>query len=198
MLTYQKTHKSTSDTEMYLTNRNKRFTHHSKRAISAKLYEWQYLVLCCSNNSVRSGRVGFVVGPDVSEDFQRFRSPLADLWFASKNIQKYVNFKGIDRDLFVEKYKEGLTARKILTDCGYNPEIFGDRRVQGISHHIREQYEETGGVFTEGHTGCSKIRKPSAKLSENEELKQLRQEVDYLKQEIEFLKKISSIRTTRK
>ena len=102
------------------------------------------------------------------------------------------------KELFVEKYKEGLTARKILTDCGYNPEIFGDRRVQGISHHIREQYEETGGVFTEGHTGCSKIRKPSAKLSENEELKQLRQEVDYLKQEIEFLKKISSIRTTRK
>lgn len=102
------------------------------------------------------------------------------------------------KELFAAKYKEGLTARNILTDCGYNTEIFGDRRVQGISHHIRKQYEETGGIFTEGHTSCRKPRIPPAQLSEKEELKQLRQEVDYLKQEIEFLKKISSIRTTRK
>ena len=102
------------------------------------------------------------------------------------------------KELFIEKYKAGLSARKILSDHGYNPEMFGDRRIWGISHHIREQYEEAGGVFTEGRTGYRKPGKPSAQLSEKEELKQLHQEVDYLKQEIEFLKKIFSIRTMRK
>ena len=118
--------------------------------------------------------------------------------YTYKVTEYTITFTKEFKELFVQKYSAGLTARKILTDCGYNPEIFGDRRIQGISHHIREQYEETGGVFTQGHSGYRKPRKTSVQLSEKEELKQLRQEVDYLKQEIEFLKKISSIRTTRK
>lgn len=100
--------------------------------------------------------------------------------------------------LFIEKYKEGVIPRKILTDCGYDPEILGPRRIWGIAQHLREQYEASGGVFPEGRRDYHKPLKTSAQLSEKEELKQLRQEVDYLRQEIEFLKKISSIRITRK
>lgn len=102
------------------------------------------------------------------------------------------------KKIFIEKYREGVIPRKILTDHGYDPEMLGDRRIWGIAQHLREQYEDSGGIFNEGHVGYRKHKKPSAQLSEKEELKQLRQEVDYLKQEIEFLKKISSIRTTRK
>lgn len=106
------------------------------------------------------------------------------------NVTEYtIAFTKEFKELFIEKYKAGHTARKILIDYGYNPEIFGERRIWGISYHIRKQYEETGGVFTEGHTSCRKPRKPSVQLSEKDQLKQPRQEVDYLKQEIEFLKK---------
>lgn len=105
------------------------------------------------------------------------------------------------KTIFIEKYKEGVIPRKILTDHGYDPEILGDRRIWGIAQHLREQYVQSGGDFPENYPGSRRANKPrntSAQLSDKEELKQLRQEVDYLKQEIEFLKKISSIRTTRK
>ena len=102
------------------------------------------------------------------------------------------------KELFIKKYNEGMTPRQILIECGYNPDMLGDRRIWGIAQHLKEQYTESGGSFSQGYTGCRSSKKTAEHLSEKEEIRLLWQEVDYLKQEIEFLKKISSIRTTRK
>ena len=118
--------------------------------------------------------------------------------YTKKVTEHTLSFTDEFKKIFIEKYQEGIVPRQILIDHGYNPEILGDRRIWGISQHLREQYEASGGVLSGSNTGCTKIPKNSSSVSEKEELKQLRQEVDYLKQEIEFLKKISSIRTTRK
>lgn len=100
------------------------------------------------------------------------------------------------KELFLAEYEAGNIPRQILIDHGYDPEMLGDRRIWGISQHIRKQYEKYGEV----HEGVSNTKPPggSKPLSDKDELKQLRHEVDYMKQEIEFLKKISSIRTTGK
>ena len=162
-----------------------------KNYITSGIVPRDFLIIVDKDNK-------FLLELEVFDKQGLFLYPFRILEGYKNHIEGHIIDSKEFKELFVKKYKEGLTARKILTDCGYNPEIFGDRRVQGISHHIRKQYEETGGIFTEGHTSCRKPRIPPAQLSEKEELKQLRQEVDYLKQEIEFLKKISSIRTTRK
>lgn len=118
--------------------------------------------------------------------------------FTYKVTNSTLSFTKEFKKLFIEKYSEGMTPRQILIECGYNPEMLGDRRIWGIAQHLKEQYTESGGSFSEGYTGYRTSKKSAGQLSEKEELKLLRQEVDYLKQEIEFLKKISSIRTTRK
>lgn len=114
--------------------------------------------------------------------------------FTYKATNNTLSFTKEFKELFMEKYNAGILPRQILADHGYDPELLGDRRIWGISYHLRAQYAESGGSFTE----CRKSKTSDKPLSEKDELKQLRQEVDYLKQEIEFLKKISSIRTTRK
>ena len=100
------------------------------------------------------------------------------------------------KELFLAEYKAGSIPRQILIDHGYDPEMLGNRRIWGISQHIRKQYDKYGEV----HEGVShaKPRGQEKPQSDKDELKQLRHEVDYMKQEIEFLKKISSIRNTGK
>lgn len=118
--------------------------------------------------------------------------------FTYKVTNSTISFTKEFKKIFIEKYSEGMLPRQILIEHGYDPDILGDRRIWGIAQHLKEQYSESGGNFSEGYTGGRRSKKPAGQLSEKEELKQLRQEVNYLKQEIEFLKKISSIKTTRK
>lgn len=105
------------------------------------------------------------------------------------------------KELFMAAYQAGGHPRAILENHGFDISILGERRVWGISQHIREEYNKYG-EFREGYgprNTCSQHPVSTNQVpSEKDELKQLRHEVDYLKQEIEFLKKISSIRTTRK
>lgn len=114
--------------------------------------------------------------------------------FTYKVTNNTLSFTKEFKERFITAYNAGDTPRQILADHGYDPEMLGDRRIWGISQHLRAQYAESGSGFSE-YRRAKKSDKP---LSEKDELKLLRQEVDYLKQEIEFLKKISSIRTTRK
>lgn len=116
--------------------------------------------------------------------------------FTFKVTRNTLSFTKEFKELFVAEYNDGNIPRQILIDHGYDPEMLGDRRIWGISQHIRKQYKKCGKVH-EG-TSCAKPTGQAKPLSVKDELKQLRHEVDYMKQEIEFLKKISSIRTTGK
>ena len=118
--------------------------------------------------------------------------------FTYKVTNSTLSFTKEFKELFITEYNAGVVPRQILANHGYDPEILGDRRIWGISQHLRAQYEESGGSFSGCSTGSRRAKNPDKLLSEKDELKRLRLEVDYLKQEIEFLKKISSIRTTRK
>ena len=118
--------------------------------------------------------------------------------FTFKVTNSTLSFTKEFKELFITEYNAGVIPRQILANHGYDPEILGDRRIWGISQHLRAQYEEAGGSFSGCSTVSRRAKNPDKLLSEKDELKRLRQEVDYLKQEIEFLKKISSIRTTRK
>ncbi len=107
--------------------------------------------------------------------------------FTYKVTRNFLFFTKEFKELFLAKYNAGIAPRQIMADLGYDPGMLGERRIWGISYHIRQQYEKYGEV----KDGASRVKPPgSAKpLSDEEELKQLRHEVDYMKQEIEFLKK---------
>jgi len=107
------------------------------------------------------------------------------------------------KEIFISEYNKGELPRSILENHGFDVSILGDRRIWGISQHIREEYKKYGefhdGYRTPIATSTSSDLEPDSKQSsQKDEIKQLRHEVEYLKQEIEFLKKISSIRGTQK
>ncbi len=109
---------------------------------------------------------------------------------------KYLYFTKEFKELFVAECQAGKVPKQILTDCGYDLEILGDRRIWSISRNIRMQQEKFGEIFEgRSHRKSSLIKKAQ---SEKDELDQLRHEVEYLRQENDFLKKVSSIRNTRK
>lgn len=107
-----------------------------------------------------------------------------------------LSFTRTFKEIFHEEYLAGKLPRQILEDCGYPAEILGKKRIWGISHYIKKEYE-TYGEFHEGALpkGSSGGAEP---MSAEESIRHLQHEVEYLRQEMEFLKKISSIRSTRK
>lgn len=97
------------------------------------------------------------------------------------------------KEIFYSAYQAGEIPRQILTDHGFDPAVLGDRRIWGISCHIRNEYKKYG-EFHQGSRTPNTVHSTGSVSqsvsSERDELKQLRHEVDYLKQEIEFLKAI--------
>lgn len=109
-----------------------------------------------------------------------------------------ISFTKAFKQHFMDEYNNGKVPREIITNCGYSPEVLGDRRIWGISYHVRQEYNDTNGTFQKQIDRHSNTDKYKKQLSEKDELKLLRQRIDYLEQEMEFFKKISSIKTTGK
>ena len=97
------------------------------------------------------------------------------------------------KELFYKEYLTGAVPRDILQKYGYPADVLGKKRIWGISHDIRKQFEKTG-EFRDIRASVS----PRNEASPDEKIRQLEHQVNYLTQEVEFLKKISSIRNTRK
>lgn len=119
--------------------------------------------------------------------------------YTYKVTQCQISFTTEFKELFWKHYNEGMTPRDILLSLGYDPDMLGDNRVNGIRMHIKKEFEKQGRF----HSGrkprsTSSGDKASAPANPADEVRQLRNEVEYLRQEVEFLKKISSIRTSGK
>ena len=96
------------------------------------------------------------------------------------------------KEIFYREYLSGVAPRDILQKYGYPPEVLGAKRIWGIGHSIRKQFEEHGEFYD--------IRTPvpaKVEATQEEKIRQLEHQVDYLTQEVEFLKKITSIRSTK-
>ena len=119
--------------------------------------------------------------------------------YTYKVTQCHLSFTIEFKELFWKHYNEGMTPKDILLSLGYDPDVLGENRVNGIRIHIKNEFEKQGR-FSSGR----KPRSPSASvgggdpMNPADEVRQLRGEVEYLRQEVEFLKKISSIKTSRK
>ena len=101
------------------------------------------------------------------------------------------------KELFWAEYQSGAVPRQILENYGYPADILGKKRIWGIAHVIKSQFNSPAG-FHEGSLPKSGKSVDKEDQTTEELVKSLQGEVQYLRQEIEFLKKISSIRTTRK
>ena len=92
--------------------------------------------------------------------------------------------------VFWTKYQAGETPRKILTDLGYDVNVFEQKRIDSLVQHIKKQ-ALSGKGFTEGSNRTKRIKIISNEDFTPESFTQMQHEVLYLKQEVEFLKKIT-------
>lgn len=94
------------------------------------------------------------------------------------------------KKIFWTKYQAGESPRKILTDLGYDPNMFGQKRIDSLVQHIKKQ-ALSGNGFSEGSNRTKRIKIVSNEEFTPESFTQMQHEVLYLKQEVEFLKKIT-------
>lgn len=92
------------------------------------------------------------------------------------------------REFFITEYRNGNTPANILRKAGFEPKMLGKERIHSLSKNIRRMADREEGVVDtrKGHSG-----RPTEKaLTQDEQIKRLKQKVKYLEQENSFLKKI--------
>lgn len=106
------------------------------------------------------------------------------------------------KEEFWRRYQAGETPRAIVEALGYDPDMIGQSRINGLQINISKQAKREGG-FTQGK-GPGRKRKFQRELYDVEEkpteetIVKMQHELLYLRQEVEFLKKITSIKDTKK
>jgi len=121
-----------------------------------------------------------------------------------------ISFTVAFKEMFWQRYCDGVPATKIITDAGLNIEIIGKGRIDTLIKSLRDQIER-GLSFNDGLE--PHYNKPDKKfdlpkmprLPKNtyiplspEAISKMSHELAYLKQEMEFLKKIILAGTVEK
>ena len=109
-----------------------------------------------------------------------------------------LRFTAAFKERFWAEYQSGVLPKEILRRCGYEPEMLGDSRINGILLHIK-QAAESGETFRSERKSRSPkpISSGAEAVTRDEEIKQLKAELKYIRKEVDFLKKISSVRISK-
>ena len=94
---------------------------------------------------------------------------------------------------FWEKYQSNPHPTAILKELGYDPEILGESRINGISQKIRNEARSKYGLWdTESNRTVDQLTpEERAVLTPEQIMNRMQDEIKYMRQELEFLKKIS-------
>ena len=90
---------------------------------------------------------------------------------------------------FYQKHKSGTTARQIFLECGIDPEILGDSRVEGFRYTLNKHAKRDEGFADKRQDNHRAAAKHDEGTMESR-IRQLEHELAYTRQEVEFLKKI--------
>lgn len=120
----------------------------------------------------------------------------------SSVTQKSVSYTVAFKDLFWQRYCDGVDPIQIFVDAGFNVETLGRARILGLAKTLRKQYER-GAVWSEGsepakesgipRTDLPPIPRKSARTKDvinPIEVAEMCHKVAYMEQELEFIKKI--------
>ncbi len=95
------------------------------------------------------------------------------------------------KEEFLRRYKDGHSPKQIVRDLGYEVEMLGARRVEGLRDHIVKESLSAAGLH-EGtlHAKIQPRSRDYTTLPEGKAIEYMQHELLYLRQEVEFLKKI--------
>ena len=117
--------------------------------------------------------------------------------YTYKVTDRKIFFTAEFKEAFYQKRQEGMTLKEAFISLGYDPEVLGDKRIDGISHLVNKAVREGKG-FHEGVKPRTSILDEQCPDLTQENFLKMHHELLYMRQELEFLKKISSLRDSRK
>lgn len=97
-------------------------------------------------------------------------------------------------------YQAGNAPRKILSDFGYNLDLFEQKQIDSLVQRIKKQ-ALSGNGFTEGENRTKRVAMKATdeiELSSPQSIERMQNELLYLRQEVEFLKKIIIAENSKK
>ena len=100
-----------------------------------------------------------------------------------------IRFTSVFKEEFWEQIERGMMPNNIIRSMGFDPEVLGGSRINGITQHIREQ-AEGGNGFRDVRQTALLNGTPDRPLPPSKALLHMQHEIAYLKQELEFIKKI--------
>ena len=101
---------------------------------------------------------------------------------------------------FWVSYQAGNTPRKILSDFGYDLDIFEQKQIDSLVQRIKKQ-ALSGNGFSEGENRQKRVAIKATNeidLSSPQSIERMQNELLYLRQEVEFLKKIIIAENSKK
>ncbi len=95
------------------------------------------------------------------------------------------------KEMFMERKQEGVPARRIFLEAGYDAGILGTSRIKNLSKRIPKEASAPCGLHEGYHTRRKRPEDADySRMQPEEAMAAMQREVLYLRQELEFIKKI--------
>jgi hypothetical protein len=120
----------------------------------------------------------------TKEEIEELRANPYTFSVSPRTIYFTVEFKR----QFWKRMNSGIKPYQIVLDLGYDPEVLGIARIEGIRQIVRKQGKE--GNFREGQSGLMATHPDYSRIPQNQKMLAMETELYYLRQELAFIKKI--------
>lgn len=118
---------------------------------------------------------------------EKQQAELGENPYVKKVSAKSITYTKEFKEAFEVEYRLGKPPIKIFTDMGFDYQMLGKRRRDGIVARMKKYELRSEG--TEDQRKNNPGRPSTKHLSDEEKIKRLEQKIAYLNQENEFLKK---------
>ena len=128
--------------------------------------------------------------PFTKEQKEAFEANPFTLSVNDYQIRFTVEFK---KYLLAEREKNDTPWKEVFRKAGYDPEMLGQKRIDAIVKHIRDEAASPKGIH---ETAAKKTLDEDLEHKQTKKaIRDLQEEVIRLQQQIEFLKKIQMLKT---
>lgn len=123
----------------------------------------------------------------TDEEVKVLRENKYTAFVSNSSIRFTLEFK----EMFLEKKTEGVPARRIFLEAGYDVDILGTSRIKNISKRIPKEASAPCGLHEGYHIHRKRHEDADySRMAPEEAMTAMQLEIVYLRQELDFIKKI--------
>lgn len=123
----------------------------------------------------------------TDEEVKVLRENKYTAFVSNSSIRFTLEFK----EMFLQKKTEGVPARRIFLEAGYDVDILGTSRIKNISKRIPKEASAPCGLHEGYHIHRKRHEDADySRMAPEEAMAAMQLEIVYLRQELDFIKKI--------